>query len=444
MSGKLWGSRFEAALLPELERFSSSVRLDRELQSHDVEGSRAHARALAAAGLITSGQLAEIESGLETILAEMAGGAFQYAATDEDVHTAVERRLTELAPAAAGRLHAGRSRNDQVALDLRLYCRDSARTLAAGLARLAGALAEQALAHASWPMPGYTHLQRAQPVTVGHVLLAHAEPLLRDFGRLRAARDAAGEMPLGSGALAGSTLPLRRDVAAAELGFERLTRNSVDAVSDRDFELDLLHACVTIGLHLSRLGEDVVIWSTAEFGFVRLSGEISTGSSLMPQKRNPDVAELLRARSARAVSSFVGLATVLKGLPLAYDRDLQEDRTHLVPAVQSADDCLLAARLMVERLVFDRGRLAAACADPDLLATDTAEVMVANGTPFREAHQEVGRTVLEGSHTPPGDARGSLRRRDLPGAPHPRRVAARARAVSREARRIAAWAEAGR
>ncbi|MGH7775716.1 MAG: lyase family protein, partial [Candidatus Dormibacterales bacterium] len=278
----------------------------------------------------------------------------------------------------------------------------------------------------------------------GHVLLAHAEPLLRDAVRLRHAHAAAGEMPLGSGALSASTLPLRRDVAAAQLGLSRLTQNSIDAVADRDFVLDLVHACVTLGLHLSRLGEDVVIWSSSEFGFVRLSDRISTGSSLMPQKRNPDVAELIRARSGRGLAAYVGLAAVLKGLPLAYDRDLQEDRAHLVPAVSSAGECLEAARLMVEVLVFDRDRMAAACGDPDLLATDTAEAMVAGGAAFREAHAEVGRQVREGGHRPPWDAAGSLSRRDLVGGPHPRRVAARARALARQAAGVGRWAAAGR
>ncbi|MGH7904069.1 MAG: argininosuccinate lyase [Candidatus Dormibacteraceae bacterium] len=440
MDGKLWGSRLDAGLLPELERFASSLELDRELWLHDVDGSRAHARGLAEAGLISPSDLAQLEAGLDRIRIELIEETFTFAPTDEDIHTAVERRLVELVPEAAGRLHAGRSRNDQVALDLRLYCRRSARSLTAELASLIEALAASALDHAGWRMPGYTHLQRAQPVTAGHVLLAHAEPLLRDAGRLRVAFEAAGEMPLGSGALAGSTLPLRRRVVAAQLGFARLTQNSIDAVADRDFALDLAYACLTVGLHLSRLAEDIVLWSTVEFGFLEHSGEVSTGSSLMPQKRNPDVAELLRGRSGRALGSLVGLATVLKGLPLAYDRDLQEDRVHLVPAVANALQCLAAARLLVGRLRFNRGRLEAACADPDLLATDTAEAMVAAGAPFRLAHGEVGRQVREGTHVPATDAARSLRRRDLPGGPHPRRVEARARVVAREAARLRRWA----
>jgi argininosuccinate lyase len=293
------------------------------------------------------------------------------------------------------------------------------------------ALAVQAQRHASWPMPGYTHLQRAQPITVGHHLLAHAEPLLRDGERLRRAYEAAGELPLGSGALAGSTLPLQRSVVARELGLTRLTRNSVDAVSDRDFALDLLHACLSIGIHLSRLGEDVVLWSSAEFGFILLADEVATGSSLMPQKRNPDVAELIRGRSGRALGSLVALATVLKGLPLAYDRDLQEDKVALFAGVRNAGECLEAARLLVEQLRFDRERLQAAVRDPDLYATDSAERLVSEGTPFREAHREVGEAVRSGSHRPPWDAHRSLELRGLRGAASARAVARRAAALRR-------------
>src|SRR5207302_3786742 len=268
----------------------------------------------------------------------------------------------------------------------------------------------------------------AQPVTVGHHLLAHAEPLLRDAARLRHAYESAGEMPLGSGALAGTTLALQRETVMRDLGFSRLTANSMDAVADRDFALDLVYACTVIGLHLSRLGEDVVLWSSAEFGFVRLADEIATGSSLMPQKKNPDIAELIRGRSGRALGSLVALATVLKGLPLAYDRDLQEDKVAVFGAIENAAACLEAARLLVERLEFDRERLAAAVADPDLYATDAAEQMVAGGAAFREAHRLVGRQVGAGKHAAPWGAEESLRRRDLPGAPQPARVKARARA----------------
>ena len=428
--------------MPELERFQASLDVDVELAPFDIAGSLAHARGLLAAGLVTEGELGRIEKGLGTILEELQSGAFDFADSDEDIHTAIERRLTELDPGVAGKLHTGRSRNDQVALDLRLYCRAAAAAIALNLSGLLAALAVSARRHAAWPMPGYTHLQRAQPVTVGHHLLAHAEALLRDGTRIRQAFDSAGEMPLGSGALAGSTLPLHRDVVAKELGFKHLTENSMDAVGDRDFALDLVYACLLIGLHLSRLGEDVVLWATAEFGFVDLADEISTGSSLMPQKRNPDIAELLRGRTGRALGSLVTLATMLKGLPLAYDKDLQEDKPAVFAAVDNCIDCLEAAALMVERLEFNRARLEEAVADPGLLATDTAEDLVRSGKPFREAHQEVGRQVLAGEHRPAGGVSESLAKRNLQGGPAPVRVAARARAMLRKSEALQRWAEA--
>lgn len=438
--GKLWGGRFSGRLLPELEAFSSSLEVDSQLYPFDVAGSLAHARGLRAAELLDGDRLHEVEQGLRQVRQELDEGAFEFRESDEDIHTAVERRLTEVAPEAGARLHAGRSRNDQVALDLRLYCRAATGALAGGLAELLTALAAQAQRHAGWPMPGYTHLQRAQPVTVGHHLLAFAEPLLRDARRAEHAYDAADELPLGSGALAGSTLRLQREEVARQLGFRRLTQNSMDAVADRDFALDLVYVCTLVGLHLSRLGEDLVLWSSAEFGYVRLPDEVATGSSIMPQKRNPDVAELLRARSGRPLGSLVQLATILKGLPLAYDRDLQEDKAPLFAAVENAVDCVEAARLVVERLAFDRDRLHAALADPDLYATDTAEKMVAEGTPFREAHREVGGRVARGEHEPPWGADRSLDLRDLPGAPRPSRVRARARAVTRQAAALGRWA----
>ena len=428
-------------MLPELERFSSSLAVDYELYPYDIAGSIAHARGLAASGVISKSQLTAIERGLRRIRRELDGGGFKFRPTDEDIHTAVERRLTEITPAGAP-LHAGRSRNDQVALDLRLFCRDTAADATAGLANLIEVLGQQAAAHAGWLMPGYTHLQRAQPVTVGHHLLAHTEPLLRDASRFRHAYDSADEMPLGSGALAATTLPLHREVVAKELGFDRLTLNSVDAVSDRDFALDLAYASSSTAIHLSRLGEDIVLWATAEFGFVVLADEIATGSSLMPQKKNPDIAELLRGRTGRALGSFVALATVLKGLPLAYDRDLQEDKIALFAAADNLFDCLEAAAILVEHLEFDRGRLAAAAADPSLLATDAAEELVRARVSFRKAHEEVGRQVRDGEFKAPWSARASLAKRDLPGGPNPRRVAARARALRREAAALRRWSQA--
>ena len=421
----MWGGRFTRGLHPELERFSSSLVFDYELYPYDIAGSVAHARGLAAARLISKTQLGAIERGLRKVKRELDSGEFGFKASDEDIHTAVERRLTELTSAGAV-LHTGRSRNDQVALDLRLYCRDAAKEAIGLVADLVDALAVKATAHAAWVMPGYTHLQRAQPVTLGHHLLAHAEPLLRDAHRFQNAFDSAGTMPLGSGALAGSTLPLARRTVARELGLPNLTANSMDAVSDRDFALDLAFACTATSIHLSRLGEDVVLWSSSEFGFVTLADEVATGSSLMPQKKNPDIAELLRGRAGRSLGGFVALATVLKGLPLAYDRDLQEDKPALFAAVESTLESLRAAALLVERLEFDRERLAAAAADPLLLATDAAEQLVRAGTPFRQAHEKVGNQVRDGRFTAPWDAGASVAKRKLG-------VSARGRALRREA-----------
>ena len=411
-------------MLPQLERFSSSLEVDFELYPYDIEGSVAHARGLAGARLISKAQLAAIERGLRRIRKELDDGELKLQPSDEDIHTVIERRLTELTPAGAA-LHAGRSRNDQVALDLRLYARDVARLAMRFLAGLIEALALKAEAHADWVMPGYTHLQRAQPVTVGLHLLAHAEPLLRDTVRFAFAYASADVMPLGSGALAGSTLPLVRSIVAKELGMRTVTENSMDAVSDRDFALDLAYACVTTSIHLSRLGEDIVIWASSEFGFVRLRDEIATGSSLMPQKKNPDIAELLRGRAGRSIGNLVALATVLKGLPLTYDRDLQEDKPPLFAAVENALESLEAARLLVLNLDFDRERLAAAAADPLLLATDAAEELVRSGTPFRQAHEEIGRQVRDGKFSPPWDAASSVAKRRLD-------VARRVRALRKE------------
>lgn len=363
--------------------------------------------------------------------AEIRDGTFEFKESDEDIHTAVERRLTELQPEAGARLHAGRSRNDQVSLDLRLFCRLACGGLADTLAGLVLALAAQARRYFDLGMPGYTHLQRAQPVSVGHHLMAHAYPLLRDSERLRHAYESADVMPLGSGALAGTTLPIPRDVVARELGFKALAPNSMDAVADRDFALDLIFACVSIGLHLSRLAEDIVLWASSEFGFLRLRDRISTGSSLMPQKKNPDVAELLRGRSGRALGSFTALATVLKGLPLTYNRDLQEDKPALFSAVDNAFECLEAATVLVDELEFDWERLLSAFSDPALLATDNAERLVSKGVPFREAHRRVAEEVRRGSHNPPWDAARSLELRQIDVRRQARDVVKRANALAR-------------
>ena len=326
-------------------------------------------------------------------------------------------------------MHAGRSRNEQIALDLRLYCRESAQAAVAAVATLVDRLATAAEAHADVPMPGYTHLQRAQVVTLGHHLLAHAEPFLRDMERFAIAYDAAERMPLGSGALAGTTLPLDRSLLARELALPKLTENSMDAVADRDFVLDLVYACVATSIHLSRLAEDIVLWSTSEFGFVRLADEIATGSSLMPQKKNPDIAELLRGRTGRSLGAFVALASVLKGLPLTYNRDLQEDKHHLFTAVENTLESVEAAFVLVEHLEFDRQRLAEAAADPLLLATDAAEELVRSGTAFRKAHEQVGKKIRDGGFEPPWDAAASISRRHFD-------VGKRSRAIRRKVARL--------
>jgi argininosuccinate lyase len=433
--GKLYGGRFTEGLLPELERFASSLALDLRLAPFDVAGSIAHARGLHAAGLITEEQRRGIERGLGQVAAEIAAGSFRFEETDEDVHTAVERRLTELYPDGGARLHTGRSRNDQIALDLRLFCRAACARLARALADLSETLAGRATAAGQLAMPGYTHLQRAQPVPVAQHLLAHAQPLLRDATRVRHAYEAADEMPLGAGALAGSTLPLRREVVAAELGFSRLATNTMDAVADRDFLLDLLHAGVSIAIHLSRLAEDIVLWASSEFGFVRLPDRVATGSSLMPQKKNPDVAELIRGRSGRALGGYTALATVLKGLPMTYDRDLQEDKAALFAVVDNAEMCLEAARFLVEELEFDAARLAAALKDHGLYATDAAERLVTEGVPFRQAHHRVADQVRKGEFQAPWGPERSIELRRLD-------VTGQARAVRREAARLRRWAEA--
>ena len=300
---------------------------------------------------------------------------------------------------------------------------------AAVLASVVDGLAAKAEAHADWPMPGYTHLQRAQPVTLGHHLLAHSEPLLRDMDRLAAADDAADRMPLGSGALAGSTLQLARQSVAQELGFRTVTDNSMDAVADRDFVLDLVYACVSASIHLSRLAEDIVLWATSEFGFLKLADEIATGSSLMPQKKNPDIAELIRGRAGRSIGAFVSLATVLKGLPLTYNRDLQEDKVALFTAVENLLASGEAAIALVEHLEFDRDRLGSAASDPKLLATDAAEELVRSGTPFRKAHEEVGRRIRDGDFVPPWDVETSIAKRRF-------QVVKRARAIRHKVARV--------
>jgi argininosuccinate lyase len=388
------GARFAGAMDPAAAALNASVHFDRRLLRDDVRGSQAQARMLAAVGLITAADAEAIVSGLERVADEFASGARTLDPALEDIHMNVETRLIELIGEAGRRLHTARSRNDQVATDLKLYARRAAVDLVAGIDRARLELARQARRHAETLLPGYTHLQRAQVVTLGHHLLAYAEMLKRDRGRFADAERRAAESPLGSGALAGTGLPIDRARTAGELGFSAgPTHNSLDAVSDRDFAAEIAFAAALMAVHLSRLGEELVLWSSSEFGFVRLGEGYCSGSSLMPQKRNPDIAELLRGKTGRAIGDVVALLTVSKGLTLAYNKDLQETQEPLYDAVETVLACLQVARGMVASLSFDQARMAAAIASGHLVATEVADYLVTKGVPFREAHDVAGHLV---------------------------------------------------
>jgi argininosuccinate lyase len=387
------GARFGAAMDPAAARLNASVDFDRRLLADDVRGSQAHARMLAAVGLISAADAAAIVAGLDQVAGEFSRGERTLDAAMEDIHMNVESRLTAVIGEPGRRLHTARSRNDQVATDLRLYARAAAAELANAIDRARVALVRQASVHADALLPGYTHLQRAQAVTLGHHLLAYAEMLGRDRGRLLDAARRAGESPLGSGALASTGLPIDRQATARDLGFDGPTHNSLDAVSDRDFAAEIAFACALLGVHLSRLGEELVLWSTTEFGFVRLGEGYCSGSSLMPQKRNPDIAELLRAKPARVIGDVVALLTISKGLTLAYNKDLQETQEPLYDAVETARVSLAVLPGLIAGLEFDTERMRSAAQDPALGATDLAEELVRGGMPFREAHEIVGRLV---------------------------------------------------
>lgn len=372
---------------------NASVDFDRRLLPHDVAGSIAHAEMLAARGIIGAADLAAITTGLRRVEAQLAAGELAWDDALEDVHMNVEARLIEQIGDAGRRLHTGRSRNDQVATDLRLYARAAADRLIAAIDELRRALLAQARDHVDTLMPGYTHLQRAQPVRLAHHLLAYDAMLARDRGRIADARGRADVSPLGSGALAATTLPIDRERVAGALGFAAVTRNSLDAVGDRDFAIELVAACALAQVHLSRLGEELVLWTSSEFGFARIGEAYCSGSSLMPQKMNPDLAELLRAKSGRSVGAWVTLMTVVKGLPLAYNKDLQETQEPLYDAVETLEASLAVARGMVASLVFDRARLRAAIDQGYLVATELADYLVTRGVPFREAHDIAGHLV---------------------------------------------------
>ena len=387
------GARFSGAMDPAAAALNASIDFDRRLLRDDVRGSQAHARMLASVGLISAADAEAIAKGLDQVAGEFERGERKMDAALEDVHMNVESRLTELVGEPARRLHTARSRNDQVATDLRLYARRSAIDLVAAIDRTRLALARRAREHAATLLPGYTHLQRAQVVTLGHHLLAYAEMLRRDRGRLLDAAKRAGQSPLGSGALAATSLPIDRAHTSNALGFEEPTHNSLDAVSDRDFAAEIAFACALLGVHASRLGEELVLWSTTEFGFVRLGEGYCSGSSLMPQKRNPDIAELLRAKPARVVGDLVALLMVSKGLTLAYNKDLQETQEPFYDAVETARQVLAVMPGLIEALEFDTERMRAAADDPALGATDLAEELVRGGMPFRTAHEVVGKLV---------------------------------------------------
>ncbi len=397
-TGRLWGGRFADGPSPALQELSRSTHFDWRLAPYDLVGSAAHARVLHAAGLLDDADLASLLAGIETLAADVAAGTVRPDPGDEDVHGALERVLVErLGADLGGRLRAGRSRNDQVATLLRMYVRDQARLLARRVLDLVDVLAAAAEQHLGPPpvaMPGRTHLQHAQPVLLSHHLLAHAWPLLRDVERLREwdARTAA-ESPYGSGALAGSSLGLDPAAVADELGFTGSTPNSIDGVSARDFAAEFAFVAAMVGIDVSRLAEEVVVWSTREFGFVRLHDAWSTGSSIMPQKKNPDIAELARGKAGRLVGDLTGLLTTLKALPLAYNRDLQEDKEPVFDAVDTLEVLLPAFTGMVATLEFDTGRLAELAPQGFSLATDVAEWLVRQGVPFREAHEVAGACV---------------------------------------------------
>jgi argininosuccinate lyase len=390
---RLWGGRFSGGPADALARLSMSVHFDWRLAPYDLLASRAHARVLYGAGLLEEDELTRLLTALDDLDRDSSEGKFRPAADDEDVHTALERGLLERVGALAGRLRAGRSRNDQVATDLRLYLRDHVRQIVARIAELETALMAQAGRTIDAPAPGLTHMQHAQPVVFAHQLLAHVQAFVRDVSRLIDWDRRTSVSPLGSGALAGSSLPLDPTAVAKELGFARAAANSIDAVSDRDFAAEFLFCAAMIGVHLSRLGEEIVLWATSEFDWVTIDDAFSTGSSIMPQKKNPDVAELARGKAGRLIGDLTTLLVVLKGLPLAYDRDLQEDKEPVFDAVDTLLLVLPAMSGMVATMSVNDERLAATAADGFSLATDVAEDLVRRGVPFREAHETVGELV---------------------------------------------------
>jgi argininosuccinate lyase len=390
---RLWGGRFQGGPAEALARLSVSVQFDWRLAAYDLAASRAHARVLAGAGLLDADELGRMLAALDDLEAACASGQFRPTVEDEDVHTALERGLLERLGTLGGKLRAGRSRNDQVATDLRLYLRDHARGVAGRLVELADALTEQAERHIDTPAPGLTHVQHAQPVTFGHQLLAHVQALLRDLSRLRDWDVRTAVSPLGSGALAGSSLPLDPVKVAKELGFDVAAANSMDAVADRDFAAEFLFVAALCGVHLSRLGEEVVLWTSQEFGWAELDDAFATGSSIMPQKKNADIAELARGKAGRLIGGLTTVLVMLKGLPLTYNRDMQEDKEPVFDAVDTLELVLPALAGMISTMTVRVDRLALAAPAGYTLATEVAEWLVRRGVPFRDAHEVTGSLV---------------------------------------------------
>jgi argininosuccinate lyase len=463
---RLWGGAFATGPAQALQALSVSVHFDWRLAAYDLRSSRAHARVLNRAGLLSDDELLEMIQALDALEADVLDGRFLPTVADEDVHTALERGLVERLGDLGGKLRAGRSRNDQIATDLRLYLRDQARLLAGDLASLQTALADQAAEHVETAAPGFTHLQHAQPVSFGHELLKHVHALTRDAGRLRDWDARAAFSPLGAGALAGSSLPLDPQATAEELGFDQAAANSIDAVSDRDFVVEFLFICALIGVHLSRIGEEVALWTSTEFGWAKLDDAYATGSSIMPQKKNPDIAELARGKSGRLIGHLTGLLVTLKGLPFAYNRDLQEDKEPVFDAADTLHLVLPALAGMVATMTFDTGRMTAAAPAGHALATDIAEWLVAQGVPFRNAHEIAGSCVRRcdergielweltdedlaniSEHLRPDvrsvlTVRGALSSRSAYGGTAPARVAEQLQDVRKEIDAVQSWATA--
>ena len=390
----LWSGRFTENVSEFTQRFGASLPVDKALYAQDIAGSKAHAKMLATVGVISEDDAQQIAAGLDRVKADIESGDFTFDINDEDIHMSVEKALTAEIGDAGARLHTGRSRNDQVATDTRLYAKQRATDLMRANVALRHALIGQAEANFGVILPGYTHLQHAQPVLFSHHMLAYVWMLARDYRRLQAARDAADACPLGAAALAGTTYPLDRQMTAGELGFASVIPNSLDAVSDRDFLLDLDYACAVSCMHLSRLCEELVFWSTSEFGFIELSDAFSTGSSIMPQKKTPDFAELIRGKTGRVIGNLVSLLVTMKALPLAYNKDLQEDKYGAIDSAKTLEDCLQCAAGMIETMSIKPENMLKQAKLGHLAATDVADYLAKRGLPFRHAHEVVGHLVL--------------------------------------------------